>query len=144
MKLIVCLDDRGGLSFNDRRQSRDRALIADLLCTVQGEPLYLTPYSLPLFEDYPDAAKQLRVTDTPLASVPHGAYCFWELSVPPTDGRVSEWIVYRWNRHYPADRTLSLPTDGYELVECYDFAGSSHERITKERHIKRIKEYTDR
>ena len=31
MTLAFCVDDRGGLSFNRRRQSRDRAVSADLL-----------------------------------------------------------------------------------------------------------------
>ena len=31
MILAFCIDDQGGLAFNHRRQSRDRALVADLL-----------------------------------------------------------------------------------------------------------------
>ena len=31
MKLIVCLDDKNGMMFNKRRQSRDRVLIENVL-----------------------------------------------------------------------------------------------------------------
>ena len=34
MTLIVCIDDKNGLLFNHRRQSRDRVLIEDLLGTL--------------------------------------------------------------------------------------------------------------
>ena len=34
MNLIVCLDDKNGMAFNGRRQSRDRLLTEDLLQTV--------------------------------------------------------------------------------------------------------------
>ena len=35
MILAFCIDDQGGLAFNHRRQSRDRALVADLSCWRQ-------------------------------------------------------------------------------------------------------------
>ena len=34
MILAFCIDDQGGLAFNHRRQSRDRALVADLLAAA--------------------------------------------------------------------------------------------------------------
>lgn len=34
MILAFCVDDQGGLAFNHRRQSRDRALVVDLLAAV--------------------------------------------------------------------------------------------------------------
>ena len=33
MTIIVCLDDKNGLSFNNRRQSRDKILIEDIIQT---------------------------------------------------------------------------------------------------------------
>ena len=54
MKLIVCLSDDNGMMFNHRRQSRDRVLIADMIQHVQNAPLWVSPYSAPLFgEDCP-------------------------------------------------------------------------------------------
>ena len=50
MKIIVCLDDNGGMAFNRRRQSRDRVLIEDIAKTVGNARLYIDKYSAPLFE----------------------------------------------------------------------------------------------
>lgn len=41
-------------------------------------------------------------------------------------------IVYRWNRTYPADLFLTLPLEQWTLVRQEEFAGSSHQNITKE------------
>ena len=39
MTLILCVDDRGGLSFNGRRQSQDRRVREDLLPTLTPQDL---------------------------------------------------------------------------------------------------------
>ena len=36
MKLIVCLSEGNGMMFNNRRQSRDRVLIADMVRADHG------------------------------------------------------------------------------------------------------------
>ena len=53
MKLILCVDDKGGLAFNHRRQSRDRVLnerilmhcgmhtIAALSAMVEGQAAFI-------------------------------------------------------------------------------------------------------
>ena len=43
-------------------------------------------------------------------------------------------VIYRWNRHYPADvRWEADPAEwGFALAETTEFPGSSHETITKE------------
>ena len=51
MRLIVCLDEKGGMTFNHRRQSRDRVLIEDLLQTVGEGRLWMAPYSELLFAE---------------------------------------------------------------------------------------------
>ena len=50
MRIIICLDDRGGLSFGGRRLSRDRALI-DFICS-RYENIAVDPYSAPLFDGH--------------------------------------------------------------------------------------------
>ena len=53
MVLCVCLDDRGGMRFNRRRQSRDRAVCERILSLVRegGGTLYVRAESYPLFSD---------------------------------------------------------------------------------------------
>ena len=43
MILAFCIDDQGGLVFNHRRQSRDRALVADLLAEAGARPVFCLP-----------------------------------------------------------------------------------------------------
>ena len=135
MHLIVCVDDRLGMSFGGRRQSRDRVLCEDVICTVQGRGavLCLSPYSAPLFE----GSACLRVSQTYLADAGEDDFCFCEReAIAPHAHRVSAVTVYRWNRHYPSDRKLDLDLSAYTLRETTEFAGSSHDMITKEVYVK--------
>lgn len=130
MKLIVCLDNKQGMLFNHRRQSRDRHLIADLVMHVEGKPLYITDYSKPLFDGQ---SLDLRVVDDPIGAAKNGDYCLLETFDPaPYADRIDELVIYRWNRHYPADVYFTLSLDAYTLESSVELVGSSHEKITKE------------
>ena len=43
MQVILCLDDRNGMMFNHRRQSRDRAVIQDILENLRDKQLPIRP-----------------------------------------------------------------------------------------------------
>ena len=132
MKLIVCLDERRGMAFNHRRQSRDRLLIEDLLQTVGAERLWIAPYSALLFEE---KGKELSVSDEPLKQAGAGEWCLIEnQACLPYLEKIEEITVYWWNRHYPSDIyfDIDLPKEGFVLRRREEFAGSSHEKITKE------------
>ena len=119
-----------GMAFNRRRQSRDRVLLDDLCAHVEKDPLYLLPYSLPLFEDRAIAC----ITLSPdLSGIPENAHVFLETVDPtPLSDHVDELILYRWNRHYPSDLTFSMDLKAFTLTHTEEFVGSSHEKITKE------------
>ena len=130
MKLIVCLDDNLGMMFNHRRQSRDRELIADLVRYVENTPLWISPYSAPLFGE---GSPCLQVVDDPVASASENDYCFVEnSSLPKTLDGVNELIIYHWNRLYPSDVRFECDTSAFTLAKTHEFAGSSHDKITKE------------
>ena len=130
MKLIVCLDDNLGMMFNHRRQSRDRVLIADLLGHIGCDRLWISPYSTPLF---PADDKNIAVAEDPCGSAGMGDYCFVEDTDPLSRWEdVSEIIIYRWHRLYPADVRFTGDMTGFYLAETTDFVGSSHDTITKE------------
>ena len=63
MTLILCVDDRGGLSFNGRRQSQDRRVREDLLTMAAGGALWMDDYSRRQFTE-PEAAA-IRVDRAP-------------------------------------------------------------------------------
>ena len=65
MTLILCVDDRGGLSFNGRRQSQDRRVREDLLTMAAGGALWMDDYSRRQFTE-PEAAA-IRVDWDPAA-----------------------------------------------------------------------------
>ena len=130
MTLVLCADDRGGLSFAGRRQSRDRLLCSDLLAMAEGRLLWVEPYSRSLF---PASAPPLRTSDQPWIQAGPEDLCFLELQDPfPALERADRLVVYRWNRRSPFDRALQLPPAGWQLTAQNEFPGSSHKIITKE------------
>ena len=131
MKIIVCLDDNGGMTFNNRRQSRDRVLIDDVIATVGDTVLYIDEYSMPLFEG--KGANIVVSADMP-RDAGMGEYCFVENKPISDFFDIQELVIYRWNRIYPRDLTfdLDLEKNGFSLVSSCEFAGYSHEKITKE------------
>ena len=133
MKVVVCLDDRLGMTFGGRRQSRDRVLIADLCRDVsKGERLLASEYSSILFDGM--EVRPIYCEDF-LNIAEKGDVCFVEdRALAPFIDRIDSLVIYRWNRHYPSDMTFDIDPDreGFELVKICEFAGSSHEKITKE------------
>ncbi len=132
MRVAVCVDDKGGMMFGTRRQSRDRVLIADVIEMTRGEKLYIAPYSELLFEET-DAC--VTADENMLERAEKNDYCFVEnKALLPYADKIDELVIYRWNRHYPATLyfDIDIAEQGYKLVSTYEFAGSSHEKITKE------------
>lgn len=130
MTVVLCADDRGGLSFNGRRQSQDRALRADLLSHAQDRLLWMDSRSRGQFTQPEDC---IRESDAPWLQAGGEDLCFLELQDPsPALERADTLVVYRWNRHYPSDRRITLPPAGWHLVSRKDFPGHSHDVITKE------------
>ncbi len=137
MEVIICLDDKGGMLFNGRRQSRDRALIEDILQRVGQRKLVVGKMSAVLF---PDDATDIELVVVPddevLISAGVDDVCFVEnhfgCCLKDAVGRIDRLTVYRWNRAYPADVYFDIDWDGWQLVESADFVGTSHDRITRE------------
>ena len=130
MKLIICLDEKKGMLFNGRRQSRDRVLIENLETYVAGAPVYMAPYSESLFLK---SGVQRKICAEPLTEAPKGAYCFVECTDPaPFEKKLTEVVLYHWNRHYPSDLTFTMDMSGFRLTSTEEFVGSSHEKITRE------------
>ena len=135
--VAVTVDERMGIAFNKRRQSRDRALIRDLVETANGK-IYVSDYSRSLFDEYKD---RVIVAEDPLAQCHDGGCCFVEMAeLMPYIDDISTLIVYNWNRHYPADKTLDIDIKSsiFTLVSSTEFVGSSHEKVTKEIYIKAL------
>ena len=125
MTLYICLDDRNGLKFNKRRQSRDAAVLEDIRSQLAGS-LLIEPYS----------EKLIQEASIPYVLPPETAADFFAEDVPSEEilAQTETIVIYRWNRHYPADVRWepNLAILGFALRETTEFPGTSHEKITRE------------
>lgn len=130
MKIIVCLDDNGGMLFNERRQSRDRIVCEDIINSLNGEKLFISAFSELLFDGFLD---RISVCEDFLQK---GNICFVE-NQSLSQCNADEVVVYKWNRVYPADFYCDIDFSKYSLSDQTEFEGYSHEKITKQNYIKR-------
>lgn len=153
MKIIVCVDNNNGMMFNHRRQSQDKILREKILKLSEGTKLWMNAYSQKQFlSDMPGDVEEgnseehgksgqlfdVLVNEDFLDKAGVGEYCFVEdADISPYEKRIEEVIICRWNRDYPADMYLGLDMGNYRLVETNEFPGSSHDKITMERYVKR-------
>ena len=125
MTLYICLDDRNGLKFNNRRQSRDSAVLEDIRRQLTGSLL------IDIFSE-----KLIREAGIPYVLPPETAEDFFAEDIPSDEilGKTKKLVIYRWNRHYPSDVRWEpdLAGMGFILTETTEFAGTSHEKITRE------------
>lgn len=129
MNIIICLDDKNGILFNHRRQSRDQAVCHRVLELTKDSALWMNGYSAKLFP-----ADKVRVDEDFLQVASSGEYCFVESAEFLEYGeKIERVIVYRWNKVYPSNVKIdSAFFSDKQLVERTDFVGNSHEKITQE------------
>ena len=129
MTLYICLDDRNGLQFNKRRQSRDSALLEDIRSRLTGN-LLIEPFS----------EKLIREAEIPYVLPPETAADYFAEDIPPEEllAQTTKLVLYRWNRHYPSDVVWEpdLESLGFILEETSEFPGTSHEKITREVYVR--------
>jgi len=130
MHLILCIDDRDGLSFGGKRLSSDRKLTEFLLDYTSSGKLWMNSYSAKLFPE-----GTVCVDEDFLHKAGEGEYCFLE-NTPLTDISGLESVTLcRWNRRYPS--TVKFPRtllEAMRLESCQDFPGNSHDLISVERY----------
>jgi len=135
MTLYFCLDDRKGMLFNHRRQSRDRAVMEDIRSGLEGE-LLIDPISRKIVET---AQIPYSYAPSEITEQMQGCHFFVEERLPGDWVSLASTVVcYRWNRRYPADLyfDIDLSAMGFVLSETVDFPGKSHETITREVYVK--------
>ena len=137
MKVIVCLDNAFGMTFNYRRQSRDKNVISDIISLLDGGTLYMNNYSSHLFEKtgYAD----LVISNDFLDICGENDTAFVEnRHLERYKDRIDCIVTYLWNRDYPSDRKLDVIPDEPEwrLVETTEFKGNSHDLITRNTYVR--------
>lgn len=135
MTVIVCTDERLGLSFRGKRQSRDRALTQDAVKSAGAKRILAAHYSKILFDEagIDTDGGGVLFFDDPLACAEDGDAVFLEGDFDSRAMRADEIIIYSWNRHYPADRHLNTAALGecFDLCDTFEFVGNSHEKLTR-------------
>lgn len=131
MHIIVCLDDRNGMLFNNRRQSQDRRVRQRVGGLTAGSVLRMNGYSARQFE--PEIIPHAQISDNFLMEAVPGDWCFVENQpLTPIEEQIESIIIFRWNRVYPADTRLDISLDRWKLTESSEFPGYSHDKITME------------
>lgn len=107
---IVCLDQKNGMYFNERRQSRDQYVIRDIIEMTKEAVLHINSYSEELFEN---RIVEYVISDDYFSDAKDGEYCFVENHILD-QSEMEKLIVYRWDKVYPADHRLNL--NGLSLI----------------------------
>lgn len=131
MKLIVCIDDNGGMLFNNRRQSSDQKVIERIMKLTEHNTLYMNPYSSTLFSQY----ENICISDDFLQQADVSDYCFLENKDPmPYLSKCEEVVLFYWNRLYPSDFKFPIAVikESWTLVHQEQFTGRSHDKLTME------------
>ena len=130
MHIIVCLDDKNGMLFNNRRQSRDEVLCKRIVEQAGNKRVLMNGYSAKLFENF-----SVTVDDDFLKIAKEDDVCFIEnTDVILFADVINKVTIYRWNRAYPSDVTFPFEKlmKNARLISKNDFVGNSHDKITEE------------
>ena len=126
MNLIVCIDERNGMLFHQKRVSQDILQRKDVYAYIKEQPLYIKKKSEALYEH-----KNIVVIDDFYKIAHMEGYCIAEEELEETLlQKMNHIIVYCWNRHYQADTYFKIPQN-FQCEQVKEFRGYSHEKITR-------------
>ena len=136
VRIVLCTDERLGISFCGRRQSRDKILTRDILSAARGGRLLIKEYSRLLFAEASIDLEEngILVSEDPFSEAKDEDAVLIELSVSEDQLLLAnEIVLYNWNRHYPATERVSeaFLEKNFELSDEYHFCGNSHENLTR-------------
>ena len=135
MTVILCLDDRDGMMFGTRRQSRDEVLCDRILNDNMGKRLYMNSYSYKMFSQNTGCCA--LCDENFLDTAQGGDVCFVEgADISPYASKINKIIIYRWNRVYPATAYFKFPDGEWVLESTSEIGGSSHD-ITAQTYIRK-------
>ena len=138
MILIVCVDERNGMMFNNRRQSRDKILTGHIIEKTKEKKLWITTFSKDIFNTEID--ENIMIDNNCYSIAEKEDYCFIEdIDANIFIDKVDKIIIYNWNKHYPADRYFNINLNNWEMISEEYFEGYSHENITEKIFVRREK-----
>lgn len=134
MRVIVFLDDKNGMLFNKRRQSRDQAVLEEIQMLCQGKVLWMNEYSFSVYGKMEGV--EIRCRQDFLQKAGTGEYALVETDdLEEISKNIEEILIFRWNRLYPSDKKLKLDLSGWQYTVEKEFSGNSHKKITLEKYV---------
>lgn len=132
MTIVICLDNNSGMSFDGKRQSKDRLFRKFLLDKAEKEKsqISMTPYSYEQFK----ADERDELIDVKESFSFDESCVFLERKTNIPWEKVDTLIICCWNRDYPADEYFSIPIG----VECRLL---STEEIPEATHLLTVETY---
>lgn len=133
MNIIICLDNKNGMFFFNKRQSQDKIVRESIKNLVSDKLLFMNEYSYNLYKDID--CGNIKVCSNFLDECNDNDFCLVENSLlNDYINKIETLTIYKWNRDYPATLffDIDLNNSNWKLINSEDFKGSSHEKITKE------------
>jgi hypothetical protein len=124
-KIIVCVDDKLGMMFNKRRQSKDQVVINKIKEITETKLLYVSEYTSKIIPE--------GIVTSTFDKV--DGFCFIEDPdlIPSNFDTV---YIFRWNRLYPRDKIFNIDLSKFNLISTEEFKGYSHDNITLDVYVK--------
>ena len=137
MTVYIAIDDENGMLFNNRRQSQDRILRANMMEDCKDTKLWISQYSKKFFVDENGniTPSNVVIDDNYLALAGENDCCYVEKEdITPYINKIDTIVLYKWNVAYPADTyfNISLLDSNWKKHSTNYFKGSSHDKIYKE------------
>ena len=128
LTVFLCIDDKNGMAFNNRRQSRDSVVIERITEMSQRGILMMNEYSAKLFD-----GMNVEISESFLEQAGRGDFCFVEKNnISEYRDKVRKIVLFKWNKVYPSDMKFDFDFSDFSLKETFDFEGTSHDVITCE------------
>ncbi len=120
MKLITIVDNNNGLSFLNKRLSRDKILykyIDNLFTKFTVQENKLSNKHGPTFKNSTNEQTDILFVETDVNDI-FNKY------------QIDELYLFNWNRDYPSTEKLDINLSDFKIKYIDEFKGSSHEKIT--------------
>lgn len=129
--VALCIDPRGGMMFNNRRQVKDSEIISDVIARFGARAVFIAPYSARLFE----GAAGVTVCSDPIKECTDGGLCFVEDPALLSEcADVETLVIYTWGTPYPADKYIPFEpaSIGFKKLSKEKLSTSIHKKVTRE------------
>lgn len=124
MNIIICIEKNKGISFNNRRLSKDKKIIDDI---VKNYDVVGNKYTQAMFEEYGLTIKEKKIKNATKKDL----YYFIEDDSINSIDCINNLIIYDFNRNYPSDVKLIINLENFILIEEFKIEGTSHKEIIK-------------